>query len=478
MVVLVSEAAVAKTRKGVPLRINELEGRVEVYLHNLPVGVTAVTIPRPGADGPRPPRDRKQRLNPKEVDLIPASPVPAFEPPHGLSKRDLIKVLQTGSYKKWATVEAEFGERAWSLAVALIRAGAIALRCDVVNRLDYRPNSWRLSASWAEVAGDLLEELQDKPDPDQLRATLVDLMAEIPELASERAQLAAQTVGTPLVVPRNTAVKTDRWTVYEAAVRAACTWWPYQGTDRRLTAKELAALAFRSSKAWTTARRQGFTNLIGVPFDQAVDESDTEVRLCGPLVWYVRGVAADASRSRPWVSLPANGLRLFGEVECTAIGIFLLENEDTFQRVCETTQLSERWLCIWGEGYASPGLTALLRALPALPIAVWGDLDAHGIQIITDLISRVGRHIHPVNMDAQSYIDGIKYKQDEKKRAENLALAKRMCREAPAELRPLAQAIVEHSGDGCEQETLYELIRELPGLLEQLEPSSQTRPHA
>lgn len=463
-----SEPSAPEARKGVPLLIDEKEGRVEIYLRGLPAGVTAVTVARPGPDGPRTPRDRKQRVNPKEVDLIPRESVTAFEPPHGLSKRDLIRVLRTGSMKHWSTIESEFGDQAWSLAVSLIRAGAVAVRCDVVNRLDYQPKSWRLSASWAELANDLLEELEEKPDPDDLRAELTALMACVPKLQPERALLQAAEAGSALTVPQGTAVGTDSWTVYEAAIRAACIWWPSESTGQRFTAKELAALSFRSSKAWTTARRQGFANLVGMAFDQAVDESDTEVRVRGPLVWRMGGVAADAATCRPWVSLPANGVRLLGDVECKAVGVFLVENEDTFQRVCETTDLPDRWLCIWGQGYASPGLTALLRSFSPLPIAAWGDLDAHGIQIISDLTTRVGREIRPVAMDAEIYAGGIKYKQDEKKKADNLTLAKRLCDTAPEALRPLAETIVDHNGDGCEQETLYALIPELASRLAEI----------
>ncbi len=81
-------------------------------------------------------------------------------------------------------------------------------------------------------------------------------------------------------------------------------------------------------------------------------------------------------------------------------------------------------------------------------------------------------------MDVDAYIGGKKYIQDEKKRAENLALAKDLVSSASVELRLLAQAIVEHGGDGCEQETLYEsILPELPSRLDHIEHNSLVAPH-
>lgn len=469
-----SEASEQSPRRGVPLLISEMEGRVEVYLHDVPDGIAAVTIPKVGSAGPRTPRDRKQRVNPREVDLIARNPVPAFRPPKELSEADLIKVLRTRTFKQWSTIEAEFGDRAWDLTVMLVRAGGVALRCDVIDRLNYAPKSWRLTEPWAELAQDHLDELRGRPDPDVRRAELIGLMSEVPQLAQEQKWLESVPKGTPLTPPLQTAVGTDRWTVYETAIRAACVWLPHSGTARRFTIKEISALAFNNSKKkWTAPQCQGFTNLVKVPFDRAIDQTETEVRISGPLTWYMNGVVADAAQSQPWIGLPANSVRLFGTVECSAVGVLLVENSDTFEAVCTKTAVGERWLCIWGHGYTSPGLVALLQTFTSIPLAIWGDLDAHGIHIIADLSNRVGRHIIPVAMDVYAYVSGKKYVQDEKKRAENLALARDLVTSAPVELRQLAAAIVEAGGDGCEQETLYESM--LPGLssrLDQIERGS------
>jgi hypothetical protein len=453
-------------RRGVPLLISADEGRAEVYLRNMPEGTKAVTVPRSGADGPRVPRDRKRRINPTQVDLVAKAPVPAFAPPPELTRAELIKVLRTKAFRQWSSTQKDFGERAWEIVTALVRAGGIALRCDVVNGLDYVPKSWRLTQPWADLAEDQLNELLGRTDPDILRAELIQLMESVQELTYERGLLLAVPEGSTLVVPAASCTGTDRWTVYEAAIRAASVWWPRTASGERMTAKELAAIALRGSKNWSTARMQAFANLIGTPFDLAVDQSDTEVRLRGPLVWSVGGVAADATRGYPWISLPANGVQLLGVVECKAMGIFLIENEDTFERICTKTNLSDDWLLIWGQGYASTALASLLRSFQDLPLAAWCDLDAHGIQILTDLTHRVGRPIRPVAMNPSLFEEGVKYFQKPEKKEANLQLAERLVASAPDHLRPLAQAIVQAKGAGCEQESLYpQVIPRLPALL-------------
>jgi hypothetical protein len=59
-----------------------------------------------------------------------------------------------------------------------------------------------------------------------LVAELVHLMADVPELDAERWLLEATPDRSALRVPPGTATGTTSWSVYEAAVRAACFWWP------------------------------------------------------------------------------------------------------------------------------------------------------------------------------------------------------------------------------------------------------------
>ncbi|MEU9891205.1 Wadjet anti-phage system protein JetD domain-containing protein [Sphaerisporangium sp. NPDC051011] len=447
--------------------VSAAEGRAEIYLRNLPVGTRAVTVPRNGSDGPRLPLDQKKRIKPAEVDLITNSSVPAFAPPPEITRKDLVKILRNRTFRQWSSTQKQFGDRTWDIMTALVRAGGIALRCDVVNALDYEPKSWRLTQPWSDLAEDLLDELLDRQDPDDVRAELSQKMEPLPELAYERKLLLAVPRGSKLAVPPGSSAGTDCWSVYDAAVSAASVWWSYTSLGKRLSAKELAAKALRGSKRWTPARMQAFANIIDLSFDEAVDKTDTEVRLRGPLVWSIGDVVADASKAKPWISLPANGLLSLGVVKCEAVGIFVIENSDTFERICMRTALSDTWLLIWSKGYSSTGTVELLRSFSELPLTTWCDLDAHGIQIISNLTGRVGRFIRPVAMEPELFESGVKYHQEPDDQKDNHKLAERMAKTAIAELRPLAEAIVQAEGAGCEQESLSpEILPLLPTLLD------------
>ncbi|MFC9238419.1 Wadjet anti-phage system protein JetD domain-containing protein [Streptomyces decoyicus] len=454
------------------LLIGEAHGRETVPLRNLPLGITAVTLPRITKDGDdtihvRVPRDQRRRVSPRQVDLVADHPVSPYEPPPALTTRQLIKVLQTKSTKRWPTIQADLGDNAWQTVVDLIRCGAVILRCDVVNTTGYSPRSWTLTQSWAELAEDKLAELQGRQRPEDLHRELLHIMSDIPQLAHEHALLAKTPPGRVLKIPEGTATRAEDWRVYEVAVRAAGIWWPAQGNPRKTTAKELAGRSLRSTKsAWTPARQQAFSNLIGAPFDQAVDKADTELRIRGPLQWRVGTVIADAAACNPWLALPARGVRALGMISCDAQGIFLIENEDTFEQVCKIPEIANTWLCVWGKGYATDGLTEFLRSLDGLPLAAWGDLDAHGIRIIGNLADRIGRSITPVAMTVGLYRAGTKYHQEPPKLEENRKLADQLAHQGIPALRDLAEEIARSGGHGCEQETLYDdVLPTLPGLL-------------
>ncbi|MFG2227700.1 Wadjet anti-phage system protein JetD domain-containing protein [Streptomyces sp. NPDC048644] len=455
-----------------PLLIGETHGREPVPLPGLPAGVIAVTVPRvtrTEEDLPdvRIPRDRKGRVNAREVDLVAAAPVNGYAPPPALSTRDLIKVLTTRDHKRWTTIEAEFGERAWDVAVTLVQCGAITLRCRVERATRYAPRLWRLTQIWEDVREDKLDELRGRPDPLALHAELLESMAQVPQLARERELLEATPPGRTLKVPADSTSRTGDWRIYEIAIRAACFWWPAQDSVQPITAKAVAGHALRNTKStWTPSRQQAFANLIGRPFDQAVEETDTELRMRGPLQWRVGSVVADAAACRPWLGLPARGLRVLGMINCNAAGIVLVENEDAFQQVCKIPEIVDHWLCIWGAGYATDGLVEFLRSMAPLPVAAWQDLDAHGIRIIHNLAERIERPVSPVGMDVELYRAGPKYKQEPEKLEGNRQLASVLAEEGPIALRPLAAEIAANGGAGCEHETLYAQV--LPTLAKQL----------
>jgi hypothetical protein len=441
----------------VPLLIGEELGRVEVPLAGLPQDIAAYTVPRKGPDGSRVPVDRKGRVRVREADLVSGRPVEAFRPPAGLSTAELAWVLQTGSSRRWTTIEGKFSERAWPVTMDLIRAGGVVLRCDVTDARNYRPRSWCLTHAWAAQAEDLLREIRGQEVPDVARAGLIGVMSGIPALADEHIILSAVAPGAPLRVPPGSRTRAGAWPVYEAALRAACYWWRHQVPGGRLlTMAEVAGKALGGSKKWTAASKIAFANVIGKPLDEAIDKAEYDIRIRGPLRWLVGAVAADGLEGRPWIGLPSEGIRLVGRIERSARGVLVIENSDTFKQVCLLPDLTGTWLCVWGKGSVVDGVVAFLKTMNDIPIAAWCDLDAYGVKIVSELARRLEREITPVGMSVDLYANGDKYSPDDL--ADSQRIAEKMAAEGIESLRDLAKAIAASGGLGCEQETLYDEV--------------------
>jgi hypothetical protein len=452
---------------GMPLAVGEAYGRVRIPLAGLPDGVAAYTVPVTDTEGAaRVPVDRKKRLHPKEADLITERPVRPYGPPAGIDEGELRWILETGSHRQWASVEKRLGGRAWDVCADLIRAGGVVVRCGVADVRDWKPRRLYLTRTWAAQAADVVRELRGLPVPFEARLNLITLIAGIPGLEDEAALLAAMPDSDPLRVPRGARTKTTRWTTHEAAIRAACFWYRHQQPGgRRLTEREVAGHALGGTKEWTDASKAAFAALLGRPIDQILDKADHDIRVRGPLWWTVGETAADARRGYPWVGLPSGGIHAMGNVQDDARGVLVIENADTFQQVCmHCPEVTDRWLCVWGKGSATSGVVAFLELMSDVPIAVWGDLDAYGIQIVTNLAERLKRDITPVAMTADLYAGGPKYKPDDID--DSKRVAEKMVTDGLPALQGLAQVIADADGLGCEQETLYDEV--LPTLAEQL----------
>lgn len=455
----------------------ESAGRIPVPLPELPTDLAAYTVPRSvgsdHADTGRLPRDRRGRVKVTQVDLIARDQPQVLALPTSLRSRDLVWILRTGTARRWPGMVTQFGDSAWEAAVELVRAGVGVVRCTVTG-FDYQPHSFRLTEAWTAVAQDHITELTGRVEPEAARAELLEVLSAVPELADEHALLDCIPATGPLRVPPQSRAATTAWSVYESAIRAACVWYPDNAAGITHTAKALAGFAFRNTKQWTPERETAFANLIRHPFHAAVKDADVAVLMRGPLQWRIGGVIADASASRPWIGLPAEGMRLVGTLEVSAVrGVLFVENQDTFQQVCGRDDVVGRWLCVWGQGYPSNGLVALLTTLKDLPLAAWCDLDADGIGIVANLAERVGRPVHPVGMDARLWAAGPHREQSTEALERGRAMAVRFAASGPVELRPLAAAIAS-SGDGREQETLYqEVLPALSGLLRVLELSPE-----
>ena len=340
--------------------------------------------------------------------------MPLFQPPAWLASSDLVWVLRIGRSREWPTVTSRFGEDTWEIVVALVRAGGVLVRCRVNGDRTFTPMRLRLTDAWASGAGDNIRQIKDTPDPTAARNALLDQLRTVPQLATELELLANQPDDSTLRVPVGSRVGTSAWSLYDRAIRSACTWFRDYSDRDPVDATELAAVAFRDSHAsWSPALRTAFGNLVGKPFDVAVLPADTEVTLRGPLRWTVGDVIADAAACEPWIGLPANGLRTVGVLESRARGVLVIENKSNFERVCAIPDVVDRWLCIWGRGYVRNGLVEFIRAMSPPHVAAWGDLDAHGIAIITDLAARLGRQVHPVGMEPELFRNGVKRRRTE-----------------------------------------------------------------
>lgn len=452
--------------------LGELAGRTPIVMHDLPEGVDAVTIPVRRNGEPRVPRDRRGRVNAKHVDLVSSERTALFEPPEVLTRHDLVWVLSAGR-RQWSSVQKRFGDRAPLIALDLVRAGGVVLRCEVDRDAVAlgSPQGWTLSNAWAEQADDELAELKPKRNVDDVREELLELLNGLekpPPLVAEQSALHAVPVGSVLVPPPGTTTTAKSWATYEAAVRAACVW---AHMERTPGAAELAGLAWGDTHTkWSTARSIVFSQLVGVEFSQAVQKSDISIRMRGPFVWRQGNVIADASRSRPWIGLPSDGMRLAGEIDFAATGILLIENAETFEQVCRIDEITDSWLCIWGQGKAIVNTIDLITALPPVRVAAWMDLDASGLEIFMMLTRQLGRSATPIGMDLELLRNGPARRRanlEEQLKAEHddRHLASRLKDRLPSSLREVAEYI-ETTGKAVEQQPLHDIV--LPTLPHQL----------
>ncbi|MFE1169132.1 Wadjet anti-phage system protein JetD domain-containing protein [Nocardiopsis sp. NPDC058789] len=407
------------------------------------------------------------------VFLVAENPPDEFANPDGLEPRDLAWVLEKPS-RKLKTVQDRWGSRSNDVLNELIRCGAVLVKAHV-NRRDLRIQRYLQiirTPLWSERADERRRELLGRVNPEQARTGLLDLMRGISELETEHDLLLNSEAGA---APGGSATRAGHWDTYDFAVRVACRWYRHRGerhpTQREVSSRSHAHTAGTKAR-WTDARVHAVENLLGKYISDLFDFPDHEIRVKGPLRWYKDGaLAVDAVTAEPWAGLPSNGVRRSGSLEQVEgiSGVLVLENQDTFYRSCQIPAITEGWLCVWGAGYASDGLVGFLKMLAPLPIAVWGDLDAHGIAIITNLRDRVKRDVYPVAMTGESWLRGPHRPQPPERREQDAKKAAGLLDQAPDALRPVASLIADHpelAGLGVEQEAQHTEV--LPGLADML----------
>lgn len=303
------------------------------------------------------------------------------------------------------------------------------------------------------------------------RSEVLAAVSSVPELAQEYALLAAlQPDDDRWLPPAGTRAATRHWLTYASAMRAAAEWYRAAVRNWKCSERELASIALGGSKEWTTASKLAFAAVIGVPFPRAVYTTDTGLRMTGPAEWHRQGrLVADLAQAEPFIELPGHTAAGQGVIDLQAAGVFLVENQETFEAVTTRTRVTTEWLCIWTGGFASHALVHfLLERVPAdLPIAAWTDLDPPGVGIIRDLSAKSRRVITPTAMDAGLYWNGRKLVEAADKLLDWQQDARKLSRSAPDLCTDLVAAIIVSGGQRCEQEGLHELV--LPTLLERLQ---------
>ena len=268
-------------------------------------------------------------------------------------------------------------------------------------------------------------------------------------LAREVELLGSQDAQAPLVPPPASVLAGSAWTTYASALRAAAGWERAEREGERLSARELGARVLGSSKAWTPARRGAFERLVGHPFEQVLGTMERFVRVRGPLRWHTGERTGDARSANPWVGLPATAVAELELDASDAVGALVVENLETFEEVLRRTTVGERWVCVYGGGYAGSAEVNLVARL-ALPLLAWCDLDPDGVGIAADLARRSGLNVIPVAMEP-AFLNGpyaVSATGVQRDRARELALS------VPLALKPLAAAIAD-VGRVCEQEALH-----------------------
>lgn len=347
--------------------------------------------------------------------------------------------------------------------------------------------AFSLSDTWVAAAPDKIKELTGREEPAVVRVALLDLIRGVEQFKHEYALLAAQDLDAPLSAPKGSRTGTISWSPYEFALRLAHWWW----TEHDHIRIPVPAAALAHSHAHTKGTKENwksppridaFENFMGKPFHHFFEGVDYDIRVRGPLNWFDGTALADARTARPWVGLPSNGVRRMGALQTDgAVGILVVENQQTFHVVAKEAEITRDWICVWGKGKASHGLVKFLQLLEPLPIAVWGDLDAAGVGIVTDLAQRVGRSVYPVGMDVEYWLAGPHLRTEEKVRQENIKQARSLLdRGVPSALEPLTEQIAEHpehAGKVLEQEGQHpKVLPLLPGLLDRVLETHRARP--
>jgi hypothetical protein len=122
-----------------------VSGELAQLRFDLPEGLVAVPRGRRAADGSvAPRRDRRGRAKLDEVEIVASGPAVDIE----LDESEE-RFLLGASRRSWKAIQQRYGEAAREQAYALVRAGAVRVRCPVDAQLRLAaPTSWHLTDAW------------------------------------------------------------------------------------------------------------------------------------------------------------------------------------------------------------------------------------------------------------------------------------------------------------------------------------------
>ncbi|MEA2234451.1 MAG: hypothetical protein QOD83_4267 [Solirubrobacteraceae bacterium] len=141
---------------------------------------------------------RRRHRRTDEVELAAAGQPSAID----LEPSERRWLLDAGR-RQWQSVEARYGEDAWTRAIGFVRAGAVRLRCQVTDRMGLgTPRSWTLTDEWARLRQDAHDQRNGEREHWRARAdTAARAVADrCPELAAALRRAPGASPTTPALI--------------------------------------------------------------------------------------------------------------------------------------------------------------------------------------------------------------------------------------------------------------------------------------
>ncbi|QFU86980.1 hypothetical protein YIM_08850 [Amycolatopsis sp. YIM 10] len=325
------------------------------------------------------------------------------------------------------------------------------------------------------------QRIAKRREVSQARHSLAEAIAGIPELTDELLLLNSLGKEDKFVVPPGTRTGSVHWKPYNSALRVAAVYYQRVDMGKPIPEQSLPTTALDSSKRWSAGSKAAFQNLIGKSLEEAVELRDKPIQMRGPLTWVVDGVTvALAELAMPWICLPLRALLKADIIGARPRGLLLVENHENFEQVCKNTDVPQRWLVIWAEGYTGNLVHRFIGKFPGIPLAAWCDLDPDGIGIIGRAEQATGRTITPIGMGVDLWNTVVA---DKSPSAEDMEQCRQAVRIVEAVTPPALRDLLEcfrHTGARAEQQhcVVYDdVLPTLPTILAALEPGEQATRH-